>query len=204
MAAAAPAPVARQPARSARSVSGSFSGVVDAFTSVARERTRILESMLREFLQGTPFFGGLVDEALDRVIGMLVERHVPARSEVIHQGQNGSSMYVVHTGQLVVYKESATGSVRLVRLGPGDFFGETALITVQPRTATIVAETEAVLYELSSQALYHLYEQDVQSYVMVLQNINRELCRRLRAADERIVKLACDMHDEQTQIRRPR
>jgi hypothetical protein len=46
-----------------------------------------------------------------------------------------------------------------------------------------------VLYELTAAKLYACYKADIQAYVMVMQNINRELCRRLRRADRRIAEL---------------
>ena len=74
-------------------------------------------------------------------------------------------------------------------LAPGDFFGEMTLIEMQNRSATVVAESPAVLYELTAQKLYACYKADVHAYVIVLQNINRELSRRLRRADKRIADL---------------
>lgn len=47
-----------------------------------------------------------------------------------------------------------------------------------------------MLYELTARNLYTYYKADIHAYVMVMQNINRELCRRLRGADDRIAKLA--------------
>jgi CRP/FNR family cyclic AMP-dependent transcriptional regulator len=46
-----------------------------------------------------------------------------------------------------------------------------------------------VLYELTAQKLYTCYKADIHAYVIVMQNINRELCRRLRRADDRVAKL---------------
>jgi CRP/FNR family transcriptional regulator, cyclic AMP receptor protein len=48
--------------------------------------------------------------------------------------------------------------------------------------------------------LYKLYQADVKAYVLVLQNINRELCRRLRKADTRITEFADEAKDDITQI----
>ena len=42
-----------------------------------------------------------------------------------------------------------------------------------------------MLYELTARNLYTYYKADIHGYVMVMQNINRELCRRLRRADKR-------------------
>jgi CRP/FNR family cyclic AMP-dependent transcriptional regulator len=70
---------------------------------------------------------------------------------------------------------------------------------MQPRPFTVIAERPGRLHELTNGDLYHLYREDVAAYVMVLQNINRELCRRLRRASTRIAQIA-DEDDETTQI----
>src|SRR5262249_54757917 len=78
--------------------------------------------------------------------------------------------------------EQARGSghaIRMTGLGPGDFFGEMTLIEVQNRSATVVADSPTVLSELTAQNLYTYYKADIYAYVIVMQNINRELCRRL-------------------------
>ena len=47
-----------------------------------------------------------------------------------------------------------------------------------------------MLYELTARNLYAYYKADIHAHVIVMQNINRELCRRLRRADNRITELA--------------
>ena len=99
-------------------------------------------------------------------------------------------MFIVHSGELVVSKLANSGHViRMAGLEPGDFFGEMTLIEMQNRSATVVAESPTVLYELTARELYTCYKADIHAYVMVMQNINRELCRRLRRADKRIAEL---------------
>src|SRR5215203_449527 len=90
---------------------------------------------LKAFLVGTPFFGGLSDTSLDLLISMLAERHFEVGATVIAEGEPGRSMYIVHSGELVVSKLGASGCViGINRLGPGDFFGEMTLIEVQNRS----------------------------------------------------------------------
>jgi CRP-like cAMP-binding protein len=86
-------------------------------------------------------------------------------------------------------------------LGPGDFFGEMTLIEAQNRSATVVADSPTVLYELTARNLYTYYKADIHGYVMVMQNINRELCRRLRRADNSLTELADASHEPMTQNR---
>ena len=146
---------------------------------------------LKAFLVATPFFGGLSDSSLELLIAMLAERRFDLGASIVVEGEPGRSMYIVHAGELVVSKIAESGRViRITRLGPGDFFGEMTLIEPQNRSATVVAETPTVLYELTARNLYAYYKADIHAYVMVMQNINRELCRRLRRADNRIAELA--------------
>lgn len=145
---------------------------------------------LKAFLLATPFFGGLSDASLDLLVSMLVERRFDDGATVVAEGEPGRSMFIVHSGQLVVSKLAASGrAIRMASLDPGDFFGEMTLIEMQNRSATVVAESPTILYELTARQLYTCYKADIHAYVMVLQNINRELCRRLRRADNRIAEL---------------
>ena len=146
---------------------------------------------LKAFLVATPFFGGLSDSGLELLVSMLVELRFEAGDPVVLEGEQGRSMFIVHSGELAVSKLGDSGSaIRISGLKPGDFFGEMTLLEMQNRSATVVAETPTVLYELTARNLYAYYKADIQAYVMVLQNINRELCRRLRRADDRIAKLS--------------
>ncbi|MDC7788528.1 Crp/Fnr family transcriptional regulator [Rhodoplanes sp. TEM] len=146
---------------------------------------------LKAFLVATPFFGGLQAASLDLLISMLAECRFEAGATVVSEGEPGHSMYVVQSGELAVCKRGHAGRpLSIARLGPGDFFGEMTLIEVQNRSATVVAESATVLYELTARNLYTYYRADLRAYAMVMQNINRELCRRLRRADARIAELA--------------
>jgi len=142
---------------------------------------------LKAFLLATPFFGGLTDPSLELLVSMLVERNFDIGATVVAEGEPGRSMFIVKSGRLAVSKRGNSGSVIPISvLEPGDFFGEMTLIEMQNRSATVVAESPTVLYELTAQKLYACYKADIHAYVIVLQNVSRELCRRLRRADDRL------------------
>jgi len=145
---------------------------------------------LKAFLLATPFFGGLSDASLELMVSMMVERRFDAGATVVAEGEAGHSMFIVLSGELVVEKHGDSGrTIFMARLEPGDFFGEMTLIEMQNRSATVVAESATVLYELTARNLYTYYKADIRAYVLVMQNINRELCRRLRRSDNRIAEL---------------
>jgi CRP-like cAMP-binding protein len=144
---------------------------------------------LKAFLLATPFFGGLLDSGLELLVSMLVERRFDIGAIVVTEGEPGRSMFIVQSGHLVVSKLGDSGRIiRMADLAAGDFFGEMTLIEMQNRSATVIAESPTVLYELTARQLYTCYKADIYAYVMVLQNINRELCRRLRRADNRVAE----------------
>jgi len=152
---------------------------------------------LKAFLLATPFFGGLSDASLDLLISMLVERPFETGATVVAQGDQGRSLFIVVSGQLAVSQRADSGGVIPVAgLEPGDFFGEMTLIEMQNRSATVVAVSPTVLYELTARQLSTYYKSDIHAYVLVMQNINRELCRRLRRSDKRIAELQ-KFHAEQ-------
>jgi CRP-like cAMP-binding protein len=153
---------------------------------------------LREFLTGTSFFGGLSPEVVDRVLGMLKEHKVKAGETLFAEGDKGKSMYIVREGALIVERKCADGSeARLQMMRPGDHFGVTTLIEMEPRPFACVAEKDSLLYELSNVDLYKLYKEDPRGYTLVLQNISRDLCRRLRKAAKRIAALEDHVHELQ-------
>ena len=150
---------------------------------------------LQEFLANTSFFGGLVPEVMGAVADMLKERRVAAGEVLFEEGDQGRSMFIVREGALIMQRHCTDGTqARLLMMRPGDFFGVTSLIDMEPRPFSCRAEKDCVLYELTNLDLYKLYNADVKTYVLLLQNINRDLCRRLRKAGARIAALEDALH----------
>ncbi len=81
-----------------------------------------------------PLFARLDAAAIADLVGMLKARTVPAGTTIIRKGERGNAMYLIASGGVDV--ESATSTVRL---GEGDFFGEMALLSREPRSATVTA-----------------------------------------------------------------
>src|ERR1700737_2795814 len=102
---------------------------------------------LKAFLLATPFFGGLSDASLDLLVSMLVERRFDVGATVVAEGEPGRSMFIVHSGKLVVSKLGDSGRViRMAGLEPGDFFGEMTLIETKNETPPVAAGAPPSLY----------------------------------------------------------
>jgi len=81
-----------------------------------------------------PLFARLDAASIADLVGMLKARTVPAGTTIIRKGERGNAMYLIASGGVDV--ESAAGTVRLAE---GDFFGEMALLSREPRSATVTA-----------------------------------------------------------------
>ena len=90
-----------------------------------------------------PFFRNVGASVIADVTRLLRARDYPARAVIVRRGERGDCMYFIAAGEVEVRLRPQT-----VRLGPGEFFGEIALLTGGPRNATIVAMQPCTLLTL--------------------------------------------------------
>lgn len=147
------------------------------------------DASIATFLRSVPVFVDLKGSSLEILFEFLEERRWDVGEHICNEGEMGRTLYVIREGEVEVLRRSATGNNQsIVKLGPGECFGEMALVELQPRSATCVVRKKAVTYSLTNPELWNVYKSDNFAYVIILQNICRMLSRRLRKADSRIVE----------------
>jgi CRP/FNR family transcriptional regulator, cyclic AMP receptor protein len=102
------------------------------------------------FLQEAPLFAGLSGADLVEVARDFTARHFGAGATIFHEGDPGRLLYLIETGQVRIYVQSEEGQETSVIVnGPGDLFGELAVIDGLPRSASAVAVNETLVYTMS-------------------------------------------------------
>ena len=110
----------------------------------------------REWLAKGPFFRGLPADDFDQVVELLRPLTFLADENIVEQGDDGDSLFLIGRGVVRVLKDGSTDP--LATLLAGDFFGEMALLSGNPRNATVKAVTHCSLYELRRKDLETLHE----------------------------------------------
>lgn len=131
--------------------------------SSGRGRLRIKELDLLKRLPETD---------LELVLQHAEHRWYPERAPIIHQGDPGDRFYILLEGAVQVQRDGET----VAELGPGDFFGETALLLDTPRTATVQASRHALTWSITRAAFQRL----VGGYLLSNPQTQEEIMRRMR------------------------
>lgn len=142
------------------------------------------------FLSTLAVFGGIPADDLARIAQMLEVRVIANAGDLFEEGAAAREMFVVREGELEVLKKNNMGAdVRVATLHAGDCVGEMGLIDIQPRSATVRTLGPATLLVLSNETLNRIAHSEPKAWTMLVMNIAREISRRLRRADELLVKL---------------
>ena len=130
-----------------------------------------------ELLRRVPLFDGVDDKHLKRLGESFTERPFAAGEELVTEGSGGAGFFVIESGEATV---SVRGDERRT-LGPGDYFGEIALIDDGARSATVTAVSDLHCYGLTSWEFRPL----VESNASIAWKLLETMAQRLRAAQQR-------------------
>jgi CRP/FNR family transcriptional regulator, cyclic AMP receptor protein len=130
-----------------------------------------------EALRGVPLLAGLEDRERQRLARELHERTFPAGSTVVSEGATGTGFFVIADGNATVTVNDRERG----RLGPGDYFGEMALIDDAPRSATITADTDVRAFGMTPWE----FKPFVLGHPEIAWTLLRTLSTRLREAQTR-------------------
>ncbi len=120
-------------------------------------------------------FSGCTGSELRRIRSSLDEVQVPEGKVLVEEGRIGLEFFLIVDGQALVSRNGR----KVATLGPGDYFGELALLDRRPRSASVTSETEMDLLVLSQRQFNGLLE----SVPTIARKMLAAMANRLREAD---------------------
>ena len=136
---------------------------------------RLDPALIQKIAQKVPIFAGMTPSCLLATLATGEHFSIEAGVAVFHEGDLGNSFYVVLAGDVVVEKRRGDRVVELARFGPGECFGEMALVGNDVRSATVRA-----LSSLVAMRFYRdLIDGQPESASAIYRNIARVLASRL-------------------------
>ena len=132
-----------------------------------------------ELLGKVPLFENLKKRQLQDLGRLFIERTCAPGEVIVPQGRDGYGFFVIASGKAEAIREKTDGSVAVVnRFGPGDFFGELALLDNGPRTASVIATELTECLILPRENFLGVLKRDGEMAV----DIMVELAKRFRMA----------------------
>jgi len=147
-----------------------------------------------ELLHSIPLFEGLGDDDLLALSNALGHRHFDAGEMIFAQGDRGSAMYIVESGDVNIHLPGESSRrISLKDISRGEYFGELALFDDKPRSASALATTPAVLLELQRETLENYLDRRPRTAMAIL----RTMSERLRETNTMLSARAAKNVDEE-------
>ncbi len=143
------------------------------------------------WLARVQMFAGLSQRALDQLLALVTEVRHPAGKVLFRTGDPGDRLFVIVEGRIRISRDvPGMGEEALVVLGPGDCFGELAILDDSPRSADAHVHEDCKLLEIRKDKLEHLLYTNRDIGYEVLWNLVRTLSARLRETTDKVTFLA--------------
>jgi CRP-like cAMP-binding protein len=124
-----------------------------------------------ELLKRTPLLAGLTRDDLNEVGRLADEVDIPAGKVLMKEGEPGREFYVIVDGTVRIER----GGKAIRTMGPGDFFGDIALVVERPRIATVIVETDSRFLVVGHREFHSLMDRFPSIRISVLESIAHRL-----------------------------
>lgn len=140
---------------------------------------------ISEVLKKVPFFRTLGKESIDFIVERLKFKHFEQGETVVSIGEPGDCMYIIISGQVkVVIPKPDGGETVIAYLASGDYFGEMALLTGEPRSATVITTQPSEMFMLHKND----FEIIVEKFPSISLSMGKIMSQRLRDTLQKAAK----------------
>jgi len=138
-------------------------------------------------LKGLDIFSGIDSHALGEFSSLFEEKIFHQGETIFEEESIGNSMMIITSGEVRVSQTSDSNMEEaLIILKAGDIFGEMALIDDLPRSATIIAHTDVIIFEISRSSFLNYIKNDCKNGIVMVLKLAKILSERLRETDKKL------------------
>ncbi len=148
-----------------------------------------------KLLQSMPVFGAVNEQTLQFILEGSSELQVAQGEPFFEEGDPAESFYVLQSGRVEVTRRHDGEDFHLAELGPGDTFGEMAIIECRNRNASAVAMEDCSALRVPLDVLHAVSQRDLEQFVLIQMNLGREVSRRLRDAAQQLFEAKVAAHE---------
>lgn len=136
-------------------------------------------------LRRMKILAALSEEQLERFAQFMQLQRIPQWSSVVKQGEHGDSMFLILDGELRVRVMVGEKETVFATMTTGEFFGDISLFDHGPRSADVIANSDATVLKISSAAFEKLAKDAPELATPFLHAIGKTLIARIRADNKR-------------------
>lgn len=138
-------------------------------------------------LAACSLFAYFTAEEVGKVAGFVRLRRVGKGELIFGEGDVGKELYIVEEGSVAISKAIKDNLEQvLAHMGPGDYFGEMAVIENIPRTASASAETDCTLLTIADSDIMRLMDEEPRAAAKIMFNLMKTMSARLQATNEQL------------------
>lgn len=142
---------------------------------------------LPQALRDNYLFRGLAASHIDEILGLATTKNFMGGDTILRQFGKDHDLMVVLKGLALI---KTFGGDPIAEVGPGTVLGEVSLIDTEPRSATVVARGECTVAVIPAEGLQNLMKHDIGMRCVMMENLAKILCQRLRTANQQIDNMA--------------
>lgn len=154
-------------------------------------RTKTTTPSLKQIISSTDLFLNLSSETKEHLERSFNKVNFAKNKVVIKQGEHGNALYIVATGSFSVYVTNDGKKQKLGEVKPGSCFGEGALVTDEPRNATVVCDQSGIVYSIGRNEFKRAFKdrsEELKAFVRLISRRSRALHRSVFRPEPRRIK----------------
>ncbi|MCW7507740.1 cyclic nucleotide-binding domain-containing protein [Leptospira levettii] len=154
-------------------------------------RSKTITPTLKQIISSTDLFLNLSKETKEHLERSFHKVNFVKNKVVIKQGEHGNALYLVATGSFSVYVTNDGKKQKLGEVKPGSCFGEGALVTDEPRNATVVCDQSGIVYRIDRNEFKRAFKdrsEELKSFVRLISRRSRALHRSVFRPEPRRIK----------------